>query len=76
MANAIIYFNSKVLRNLLVSFEQQGNEDGLKAVKNASPVAWDNINLRGTYTFEVSEELPRMEDLMLPIEGYRPITKK
>lgn len=73
VANAIIYFNSKVLSNLLVSFEQQDYETGLKTVKSASPVAWDNINFRGTYKFEASEELPKMEELMLPIEGYRPI---
>ena len=72
VANAIIYFNSKVLSNLLDSFEEQGSERYLKTVKLASPVAWENINFRGTYTFSPTGELPKLEDLMAPIEGYRP----
>ncbi|WP_225675469.1 hypothetical protein, partial [Thalassolituus marinus] len=31
-----------------------------------------NINFRGTYTFAPTGELPKLEDLMAPIEGYRP----
>lgn len=76
MANTIIYFNSKVLSNLLDSFEDQGNERCLEAVKRASPVAWENINFRGTYTFAPTGELPQLEELMAPIEGYQPISER
>eukprot|EP01086_Lenisia_limosa_P011649 TRINITY_DN379_c0_g1_i10.p1 TRINITY_DN379_c0_g1~~TRINITY_DN379_c0_g1_i10.p1 ORF type:complete len:1007 (-),score=93.96 TRINITY_DN379_c0_g1_i10:801-3821(-) len=72
VANAIIYFNSKVLSNLLDSFEEQRNDRYQETVKRASPVAWENINFRGTYTFAPTGELPKLEDLMAPIEGYRP----
>ncbi|ABM20967.1 MULTISPECIES: Tn3 family transposase [Gammaproteobacteria] len=75
VANAIIYFNSKVLSNLLDSFEEQGSEKHMETVKGASPVAWENINFRGTYTFAPTGELPKLDDLMAPIEGYRPISK-
>ena len=59
VANAIIYFNSKVLSNLLDSFEEQRNDRYQETVKRASPVAWENINFRGTYTFAPTGELPK-----------------
>lgn len=40
MTNAIIYFNSKVLSNLLDSFEYQGKTELADRLKRASPVAW------------------------------------
>jgi hypothetical protein len=76
MTNAIIYFNSKVLSNLLDSFEYQGKTDLADRLKRASPVAWQNINLRGTYLFENIGELPKLEDLMATIEGYLPAKEK
>jgi len=76
VANAIIYFNSKVLSNLLDSFEDQGNERYQQTVKQASPVAWENINFRGTYTFAPTGEMPKLEALMAPIQGYRPKNEK
>jgi len=76
MTNAIIYFNSKVLSNLLDSFEYQGKTKLADTLKRASPVAWQNINLRGTYLFENIGELPKLEDLMATIEGYLPAEEK
>ena len=73
VTNAIIYFNSTVLSQLLTSFEHQGDEEKVKIVKQASPVAWYNINLKGTYNFELSEKLPELEELMRSIEGYLPV---
>ena len=37
-----------------------------------SPVAWYNINLKGTYNFELSDNLPNIEDMMRSIDGYLP----
>ena len=73
LANTIIYFNSSVLSRLLDSFEQQGNQQKIEVVKQASPVAWYNINLKGTYHFELSEDLPSLEEMMRYIDGYQPI---
>lgn len=58
VTNAIIYFNSTVLSQLLTSFEYQQDEERNRIVKQASPVAWYNINLKGTYNFELSEKFP------------------
>lgn len=73
MTNAIIYFNSAILSQLLISFEHQQDEEKIRIVKQASPVAWYNINLKGTYHFELSEKLPELDDLMSKIEGYKPV---
>jgi TnpA family transposase len=76
VTNAIIYFNSSILSQLLTSFEYQGDATRLEIVKQASPVAWHNINLKGTYLFELSEKLPDLEELMRSIEGYLPVREK
>ena len=73
MANAIIYFNSSVLSRLLDSFERQGDQKKIEIVKKASPVAWYNINLKGTYNFELSDDLPNLEEMMRSIDGYLPV---
>ena len=76
MANAIIYFNSKVLSNLLQSFEHQGKDKQAETIKRASPVAWQSINLKGKYLFNQSSEMLDIEYLMAPIEEYIPFLEK
>ncbi len=76
MTNAIIYFNSAILSQLLISFEHQQDEEKIQIVKQASPVAWYNINLKGTYHFKLSEKLPDFDDLMSKIEGCLPVQEK
>jgi len=70
MANAIIYNNSKVLSNLLESFEHQDKHKLTETIKRASPVAWQNINLKGKYLFAEADEAPDIEYLIAPIEDY------
>ncbi|MFK7975221.1 MAG: Tn3 family transposase [Halioglobus sp.] len=73
LTNAIIYFNSSVLSHLLNSFEQQKDEQKLAIVKQASPVAWYNINLKGTYRFKSTGKVPDLEQMMRHIDGYKPV---
>jgi TnpA family transposase len=75
VTNAIIYFNSYILSRLLTSFEYQKDDKKIAIVKQASPVAWYNINLKGTYNFELNEKLPDLDEMMQSIEGYLPIKK-
>ncbi len=70
VANAIIYFNSSVLSRLLDSFEHQDYQQKIEIVKQASPVAWYNINFKGTYNFELSDDLPNLEEMMRSIDGF------
>ncbi|MBU3071730.1 Tn3 family transposase, partial [Aestuariicella sp. G3-2] len=76
VTNTIIYFNSTILSQLLTSFEYQADEEKVRIVKQASPVAWYNINLKGMYNFNLSEKLPDLEELMSSIEGYLPVQEK
>jgi hypothetical protein len=76
MANTIIYFNSRVLSNLLQSFDHQGKAKLAETIKRASPVAWQNINLKGKYLFAEAGETPDIEYLMAPIEDYVPFPEK
>lgn len=73
VTNAIIYFNSKVLSELLISFEHQGKEGEVEIVIQASLVAWCNINLKGTYNFKLNNKPPAKEELMRSIDGYIPV---
>ncbi len=67
LTNAIIYFNSTILTHLLTHFEQFGDEERLKITKQVSPVAWHNINLNGTYSFDFEQNLIDIEEIMRPI---------
>jgi len=67
LTNAIIYFNSMILSRLLNHFECIGDEKKLTITKQVSPVAWHNINLNGTYSFDFDHNLIDFEEIMRPI---------
>jgi len=69
------YFNSKLLSHLLDSVVYQEPEKNLAFIKRASQIVWENINFRGTYKFEKTGKLPKLDDLMATTEGYTPIEK-
>lgn len=75
IANAIIYFNSKVLSYLLQSFEHHGKTKLVETIKRASPVAWQSINLKGKYLFGQTGETPDIEYLMALIDEYVPLSE-
>jgi hypothetical protein len=64
---------SSVLSRLLDSFEHQDDLQKIEIAKQASPVACYNINLKGTYNFELSDDLPNLEGMMRSIDGYLPV---
>ena len=63
----IIYFNSLVLSKLLVHFENMEQIDMLTLTQQVSPVAWTNINLNGTYSFNFGQDILDMDELIRPI---------
>jgi hypothetical protein len=65
--SAIIYFNSTILTHLLTHFEQLGDEERLKITKQVSPVAWHNINLNGTYRFDLEKNAIDIAVILRPI---------
>ena len=66
-ANAIIYFNSMILSHLLLHFEEVDDEEKAAITRQVSPVAWQNINLSGTYQFASNRKLPDLQEITRPI---------
>lgn len=67
LANAVIYFNSLVLSNLLYYFGSTNDTVKQELVKSVSPVAWVNVNLNGTYSFSFDENAITIESIISPI---------
>ena len=67
VTNAIIYFNSAILSHLLEHFEATGDDEKAAITRAVSPVAWQNINLSGTYNFTNTGKLPDMSEITRPI---------
>lgn len=53
IANVIIYYNTWLLSNLLGQYEQNGDKTTLERIRKISPIAWQHINVYGTYKFTV-----------------------
>jgi len=53
IANVIIYYNTWLLSQLLEKYEKEGNTEALEKVKKIAPIAWQHINVYGTYKFIV-----------------------
>jgi len=51
IANVIIYYNTWLLSNLLEQYEKNGDKKTLERIKKISPIAWQHINVYGTYKF-------------------------
>jgi hypothetical protein len=60
------------LSYLLKSFEHQKDEQKVAIVRQASPAAWYNINLKGTFRFKSTGKVPDLEQMMRHIEGCKP----
>jgi TnpA family transposase len=71
IANAIIYYNAKMLSVLLARLESEGKEDEAALVKRLSPVAWRHINLFGRYEFNGYLQMPDIEEMIRHIQLRR-----
>jgi hypothetical protein len=52
IANAIIYYNTYLLSQLLKKHSAEGNKKRLKIIRDVSPIAWLHINLHGLFRFK------------------------
>ena len=55
IANAIIYYNTWLLSELLTYHESQGNVIAADLIKKVSPIAWQHIHIYGRYIFRVGK---------------------
>ena len=55
IANAIIYYNTWLLSELLAYHERQGNVIEADLIKKVSPIAWQHIHIYGRYKFRIGK---------------------
>ena len=60
-----------ILSHLLLHFEEVGDEEKAAITRQVSPVAWQNINLSGTYQFASNRKLPDLQEITRPIVGNK-----
>ncbi len=68
IANAIIYYNSAILSQLLTKYEASGNAKALAMIKNISPVAWRHTHLSGHYTFRSDGQIINLDTIVAGLE--------
>lgn len=56
ISNAIIFYNSFLLSELLKFHTAQNNDKTIRIIKAISPIAWQHINLYGRFQFHGSKE--------------------
>jgi TnpA family transposase len=68
ITNAIIYYNSAILSQLLTKYEASGNAKALVLIKKMSPAAWRHIHLNGHYTFRGDGQLIDLDAIVAGLE--------
>ena len=52
VANAMVYYNSEILSELLANLEDQGNRSAIDTLQRVTPLDWQHINFYGRYRFD------------------------
>jgi len=52
IANAVVYYNSAILSEMLRTLESHSNQLALDTLQRVTPLAWQHINFYGRYRFE------------------------
>ena len=55
LTNAIVYYNTWLLSELLDYHQQQDNLLVVDLIKKVSPIAWQHIHIHGRYRFKIGE---------------------
>lgn len=55
IANAVIYYNTWLLSELLAYHEKRDNVLEVDLIKKVSPIAWQHIHIHGRYKFRIGE---------------------
>ena len=68
IANAIIYYNSAILSQLLTKYEASGNVAALALITQMSPAAWRHILMNGHYTFRSDGKIIDLDAIVAGLE--------
>jgi len=64
IANAVIYYNTKLLSQVYEQKLAAGDLEAVAAIRRMSPVAWQHVNLFGTFEFSDEEFIVDMAALV------------
>ncbi len=65
ISNAVIYYNTLLLSRVYAQKQAADDQEALAILKNISPVAWQHINLFGTFEFSPSTSKVDIEALVI-----------
>lgn len=70
IANIIIYYNTYLLSQLLLHYQETGNLEAIERLIKITPVAWQHVNIYGTYQFcNLKPNIDVQEILKAILEG-------
>ena len=72
ITNCVIYYNTKLLSDLLEYKETAGDVEGAERLKQVSPVAWQHINFFGRYEFRKGPEAINLREIVREL-GQLPV---
>ncbi|ETW95400.1 MAG: transposase [Candidatus Entotheonella factor] len=72
ITNCIIYYNTRLLSDLLDYKESAGDLEGAERLKQVSPVAWQHINFFGRYEFRRAPEAINLREIVREL-GQLPV---
>ncbi len=52
VANAVVYYNTLILSEVLDELQKRGEIAAIEAIKRVSPIGWQHINFYGHYQFD------------------------
>lgn len=76
IANAIIYYNTALLSRIYDQKLAEGDEAAIQILKGISPVAWQHINLFGTFEFtpdEIGVDLDSVAALLMNMVNWNDV---
>ncbi|EOQ01547.1 Tn3 family transposase [Bacillus pseudomycoides] len=73
LTNCIIYYNARILSNLLTKSQDKGIE--MNILKYISPVAWQHINFYGRYEFSKSPTVVNLDTIIKNIKKADILTR-
>ncbi|WP_457825277.1 Tn3 family transposase, partial [Staphylococcus aureus] len=54
ITNAVIYYNTALLSRVYAQKERAGDQEAMDIIAGMSPIAWQHINLFGSFEFSHS----------------------
>jgi hypothetical protein len=64
LANCIIFYNASILSGIYERFKKSKRNEECEKIIRFSPVAWQHINLIGTYEFDNENKIVNLQEVI------------